>query len=274
MRYKMNRKHFYIFFMVIGLIITNGFGTALGSQFNYSMKNQSSDDPSSFLVDSNLIFGTATWSDGGYAYGASVTVISIFGNLMGSVNENGEWSVNFSEYNEKWPDGTPFEVIISGCCPRWFWSGYSFGYINGDYNDLGNIVLIYRENFNHPPTIPFIDGSFSGNPGIEFIYTIESVDLESLDIYYCIDWGDNSGEICIGPFPSGEQQIVNHTWDKRGTYEIKIKSKDTYNAESDWSYPIEVSMSKNKINNFPHFLYRIIENYPNLFSLIRQILGL
>src|SRR5660397_172797 len=73
MRYKMNRKHFYIFFMVIGLIITNGFGTALGSQFNYSMKNQSLDDPSSFLVDSNLIFGTATWSDGGYAYGASVT---------------------------------------------------------------------------------------------------------------------------------------------------------------------------------------------------------
>jgi hypothetical protein len=267
----MNKKYFYIFFLFMILIIPSSFGIAISLQYTYSTNNQLPDESSTFLNDSHPIFGTATWSDGGYANGATVNVISIFGTLIGSVNETGEWRVDFIGY-ETWPERTPIEVIISGCCPRWFWSGYSFGYINGDYTDLGNIVLIYNENLNHPPTTPHMIGSFSGEPDTEYIFAIESVDFENHDIYYYIDWGDNSNEERIGPFPSGEQQIINHTWDRIGIYEIKIKSKDAYNAESDWSYPMKFRLSKTKVFNSPFLTF--LENHPNIFPLLQQILGL
>jgi len=65
------------------------------------------------------------------------------------------------------------------------------------------------------------------------------------DVYYYIEWGEysNAGE-WIGPYSSGEQIILTHTWDK-GTYTIKAKAKDVYDQESEWGY-LEVSVPLNQ----------------------------
>ena len=55
---------------------------------------------------------------------------------------------------------------------------------------------------NEPPSIPEINGPTKGNAGTEYTYEFCSSDLEGDDIYYCVDWGDDSGEICVGPNPS------------------------------------------------------------------------
>jgi hypothetical protein len=75
----------------------------------------------------------------------------------------------------------------------------------------------------------------------------------------------------IGPYGSGEEVTINHTWSKRGNYNIKAKAKDALGAESNWG-TLYVSMPKNKAFN-PLFL-RFLENHPCMFPILRHLLGL
>jgi len=76
----------------------------------------------------------------------------------------------------------------------------------------------------------------------------------------------------IGSYESGEVCEITNMWYLKGTYEIKVKSKDRWGYESDWSDPLQVSMPKNKPINTP-FL-RFLENHLRMFPLLRQLLGL
>ena len=98
---------------------------------------------------------------------------------------------------------------------------------------------------NDPPIVPDIEGPASGKPGVEYTYGFCSEDPDGDDMFYCIDWGDGSGEVCIGPFSSGICATADHTWSEQGTYIIKAKAKDIHDAESEWATK-EVKMSKNK----------------------------
>ena len=114
---------------------------------------------------------------------------------------------------------------------------------------------------NGPPTKPIIEGPRSGRKGEIYEYSISSIDPNGDNITYCIDWGDDSGEKCIGPYKSGEEIIVDYSWNKRGTYIIKVKSTDEFGAESDWAN-LEVSMPK---INSKNIIENLIEKYP-IFS--------
>jgi hypothetical protein len=85
---------------------------------------------------------------------------------------------------------------------------------------------------NNPPTTPEIDGPTTGIAGTEYEYTFSSTDPDDDDIYYCVNWSDGAGEVCIGPFPSGQEVTAHHTWTDPGTYTIHVKAHDGYNAES------------------------------------------
>jgi hypothetical protein len=52
-------------------------------------------------------------------------------------------------------------------------------------------------------------------------------------------------EIIKGPYDSGKKSYVKHTWEKSGTYTIKVRSRDSYDEKSDW-VTLEVAMPKNK----------------------------
>jgi hypothetical protein len=100
----------------------------------------------------------------------------------------------------------------------------------------------------NPPHTPSIRGETSGKSGEEHEYTFSALDPDGHNVTYCIDWGDHTEEVCIGPFPSGEEATAIHSWDKDGTYIIRVKSKDIYELESEWA-TLEVSMPKNKENS-------------------------
>jgi hypothetical protein len=117
----------------------------------------------------------------------------------------------------------------------------------------------WEDLFSEPPLTPEINGPTSGNVGEEQVYTFNAIDPDGDNIYYCIDWGDNSGEVCIGPFPSGEEQTSSHTWDEEGTYIIRAKTRDIHNAESDW-VNFEVTMPKNKMENYQKPFHTMISN--------------
>ncbi len=92
------------------------------------------------------------------------------------------------------------------------------------------------------PDIPEIDGPPEGTAGIEYDYTFVTTDPEGDNVFYWIVWGDGSPAIeWIGPYNSGEEVTLNHTFEEQGTYMISAKAKDVNEAESDWGY-LEVEM--------------------------------
>ncbi|KYK29482.1 hypothetical protein AYK20_05265 [Thermoplasmatales archaeon SG8-52-1] len=85
---------------------------------------------------------------------------------------------------------------------------------------------------NLPPNIPIIEGPSSGKVGQEYNFTFSSIDPDSDDVYFWIDWGDGNTEEWIGPFESGEELNISHKWYEKGKYLIKSKARDIFYHES------------------------------------------
>ena len=130
----------------------------------------------------------------------------------------------------------------------------------------------YIPDDNEPPEIPSITGQTNGNAGTEYTYTFNSEDPDGDDVYYYVMWDDGYTEVWDGPHASGADADIAHTYANQGDYTIKAKARDDMGAESAWG-ELVVTMPRNKAVNFPFFL-RILENHPNLFPVLRQLLGL
>ena len=118
---------------------------------------------------------------------------------------------------------------------------------------------------NDPPETPTIEGPPKGKAGTEYSYSFCSTDPDGDDIYYCIDWDDGTGEICIGPFPSGTCLVEKHTWASDGTYTIKCKAQDVNQAESEYG-TLTVQMPHTYFRNilFQTILEMIYQRIQNL----------
>jgi hypothetical protein len=88
------------------------------------------------------------------------------------------------------------------------------------------------------------EGPKIGEPGSPVNYSTSTIDPESSSIYYMWDWGDGTFSTWLGPFNSSDICIASHSWDERGIYSIKVKAKDIYGEESDWSDPVIIIMPK------------------------------
>jgi len=137
--------------------------------------------------------------------------------------------------------------------------------------DLVNYDFCFVLRTTDEPEMITLDGPVTGNYGEEQTYTIMADGYPDYDMYYYIDWGDGTIDEWIGPHPAGEEINVTHTWEVEGNYTIQVKAKNSLEMETDY-LTLEVSMPKTKI--FTHPFLRFLEHHPNIFPLIRQILGL
>ena len=104
------------------------------------------------------------------------------------------------------------------------------------------------------PNTPF--GETEGKTNQQYTYTTQSFDFDNDTLYYLFDWGDGTESGWIGPYETNEEITKDHTWEKTGNYNVKVKAKDDPNGDGDlsdglesvWSDPLEISMPKNKIN--------------------------
>ena len=145
-------------------------------------------------------------------------------------------------------------------------------YITGQFNAPDSYSYLYALQIidSQPPSTPTIDGPPSGRTGRPYKYTVLSTDPDGDDISYYIDWGDGTTTGWIGPYGSGQEQIMGHTWEKKGTYIIQVKAKDNYSAESDWG-TLTVTMPFSYEPQFP-FLTWLLERFPNAFPILRFLL--
>jgi len=133
-------------------------------------------------------------------------------------------------------------------------------------------VWNFTTESNTPPNTPQISGPSSGTIDISYQYTFVTTDPNGDDVYYYVKWGDGQVEDWFGPYKSGEEVIINHTWTILGSYVISAKAKDVYGAVSEWG-KIEVTMPKNKTFNFP-ILNWLFNRFPNAFPILRYMLGI
>ena len=143
-------------------------------------------------------------------------------------------------------------------------SGNSWSPIDDpDYPDPDGCFITY--GLDETPSVPKIEGPSSGNINIEYTYTISASDPENHDVYYYVDWGDDTNSGWLGPYHSDLEVTFIHTWDKKGNYLIKAKAKDVYDAEGEWAN-LEVSMPKENIHYFllykiKYFFKQLINNF-------------
>ncbi len=136
------------------------------------------------------------------------------------------------------------------------------------YLDGSPIDYVVSESINNPPAPPSINGPSSGKPRVPVQYSFSSIDPDGNQVRYFIDWGDGSAVEQIGPYNSGAAAQANHTWQKRGTYTIKAKAVDPYNASSNWStLPVKMPYQP------PRILSWILEHFPHAFPVLRRLLG-
>lgn len=122
---------------------------------------------------------------------------------------------------------------------------------------------------NQPPLAPDIEGSSSGQAGVQYTYGFCSSDPDGDRITIYVNWGDTSSEESIGPFPSGVCATATHTWSKQGTFLIKAKASDGQ-AESEWS-TLVVTMPTNKIVH-SLVLLKLFNQVSNVFPLLKIFL--
>jgi hypothetical protein len=113
--------------------------------------------------------------------------------------------------------------------------------------------LIVSIVLNDPPDAPTITGPGEGKPGTIYLFVVQTTDPNDDTVSYFIDWGDNTTSDWIGPYASGAQATITHSWSEQGTFTVKVKAKDQPGDESDWGIlqivmPFELQGSQQSSN--------------------------
>ena len=124
--------------------------------------------------------------------------------------------------------------------------------------------IVYDESNNPPEKPGKPSGSIFGRVGVEYTYETSTTDSDKNQVFYMWDWGDGNFSGWLGPYDSGETCTISYTWNEKGTYNIRVKAKDIYDEESEWSDPLKLRVPK--AFTYVNFLK---QGFPRLYSLLR-----
>ena len=156
--------------------------------------------------------------------------------------------------------------------PGVFWVNVKATY--GDEVVTYDTIVEITKDLNKPSRP---SGKTTIKAGRSYTYTTSYDDpYEDGDLCFLYDWGDGT----LGyswPHSSGETARATHSWEETGTYEVKVLVIDTFGRISDWSDSLVINVEKSKqVNNYQllQLLQNFFNNHPNVFPIIRQLLGL
>jgi len=76
-----------------------------------------------------------------------------------------------------------------------------------------------------------------------------------------LSWGDDSYSGWLGPYDSGAEASAEKSWTVKGDYSIKVKAKDTSDAESPWSDPLPITMPTSRSWHIMSLLAQFLHNF-------------
>jgi len=87
-----------------------------------------------------------------------------------------------------------------------------------------------------PPATPLSpSGPDSGMRDISYSFSATSTDPDGDQVAFKFDWGDGSQSNWSSYVNSGGSASLSYSWSSEGTYQVRVKAKDAYDAESGWS---------------------------------------
>jgi hypothetical protein len=143
--------------------------------------------------------------------------------------------------------------------------------INGAGSPMSEPLTVEITN-NTPPNTPTITGPAKIKPGTTYTFNFSGTDDFDQDLRYDIDWGDGNGVAGLGPYHSGETINLTHSWTKKGNISIKAKTTDILGAESEWATLSIVCPAEYRFS-LKTFLQHLFETFPNMFPILRQLMG-
>jgi hypothetical protein len=192
-------------------------------------------------------------------------------------DEHGEFTFMATDYENTIYLSNIVEILmIDDGEPSVFASGFSSAlglafdekgrlYVADDV--LNAIIRIERI----PPDKPLRpSGSTSGKPDVEYIYTSSTTDPYNNKIYYLWDWCDGNFSGWLGPYDSGDTCEASYSWSERGEYSVRVMTKNIYDAESEWSEPLVVTMPKTR--NIQNPVMDFFENYLLIYQILQRFL--
>jgi hypothetical protein len=157
---------------------------------------------------------------------------------------------NDSYYEEL--EGTDGTEIVSG--QTWWYS-----------------PIIHVRVLGGPPETPEKpSGPTRCKVGVEYTFTTSTTDPDDELVYYQWFWGGSNFSSWYGPYESGETASASHTWATKDKYNIRVRARDQYGQESDWSEPLSVNVPRSRISAYL-LLQSLLEKFNYIFTILLKI---
>jgi len=135
----------------------------------------------------------------------------------------------------------------------------------------GTVVeMVYSQSPNKPPNKPDRpNGPVKVKPGKEQTYTTNPAKDPDSDKIEKYEWDfDGDGKVDA----ETNTPSATHTWEKKGTYPVRVRARDEYGAVSEWSDPLSVSVPRNKaVSSRP--ILQFLENHP-IIKILQRLFNL
>jgi hypothetical protein len=163
------------------------------------------------------------------------------------------------------PEKTYYIICITNQsltdCYNWWGDGYSdyergSAYYSSDFGafwvnsiNIDYCFITYGLSDN-PPSPPIISGPHYGKINTNYTFSLGDItDPDGDQLYGYWSWGDGTGG-WFGPYDSGQIGSASHAWSEPGNYSIRVKIKDIWGVESDWSAPFHIEIVQLKTRLF------------------------
>lgn len=124
-------------------------------------------------------------------------------------------------------------------------------------------------NYPDVPSQPI--GPSEGKPGIKYTFKTNTTEPDGDQVWYLWDWNDGNYSSWLGPYDSNVTCEASYIWENKDNYSIRVKAKDVYDIESNWSEPLYFSTPKMKETNT--LFLEFLNNYPRFLQLIQNLLS-
>jgi PKD repeat protein/glutaredoxin len=114
--------------------------------------------------------------------------------------------------------------------------------VQDNSNAYGSDYTTVTIEITNPPDKPIINGPESALINQPCDFTFSSDDPNYDNVYFFVDWGDDSESVWEGPYPSENQIDLSHIWENEGVYTVKVKAKDIHDYESEWSDEFQITI--------------------------------
>ncbi len=183
-----------------------------------------------------------TWSSSGFS-----------GDLVKIVLYQGDGQNNYEHYRDITSDLTQNDGSYSWNVGSDIAVGSDYIIAIYDLTNAANCSKVFSITENQGPNKPTKpSGPTSSMVGIECSFSATSTDPEGGQIKYGWDWdGDkviDEWDPESGYYSSGTESTLSHSWNKKATYNIRVKSKDKDGKESPWSDPLSIEIMNNEPN--------------------------